>query len=158
MEVADVKSANLKTHSRGAFMRYITLSQEKGRWIAEFRGSERAKPSARIGVDKEIFEEFLEDLRFEKVMPEDFKGEKKGVKAIYTTENDLIFELSMIYAYVMRVLRKEEREKLKKKITETLFKLHAHELIFWNHHFSRSKNRYTQDRVARAFLTLYNLR
>jgi len=64
----------------------------------------------------------------------------------------------MIYAYVMRVLRKEERRKLKRKIVETLLRLHAHELIFWNHHFTRFKDRYSQDRVARAFLTLYNLR
>lgn len=138
-------------------MRYIALSKEKTRWMAEFRMSERAKPSARVGVDREIFEEFLEDLGFEKVAAENFKGEKKDVK-IYATEKDYLFELSMIYAYVMRVLRKEERKKLRWKIIETLLKLHPHELIFWNHHFSRSKNRSAQDRVARAFLTLYNLR
>jgi len=73
-------------------MRYITLTHEKGRWKAEFRGSEKAKPSAKIGIDKEIFEEFLEDLRFKKVRLEDFKGEKKCVKAVYITDNDYIFD------------------------------------------------------------------
>lgn len=139
-------------------MRYIILTHENGRWKAEFRGSEKAKPSAKIGVDKELFEEFLKDLKIQKLNLEDYKGEKKGVKAVYATDKDYFYELSMIYAYVMRVLRKEERRKLKRKITETLLRIHPHELIFWNHHFTRSKDRYSQDRVARGFLTLYNLR
>lgn len=158
MKVAGVTAVAQKTGSGRVFTRFITLTHEKGRWKAEFRGSEKAIPSARTGVDKEDFVEFLEDLKFEEVRPEDFRGEKKGVKAVYTTDNDCFFEISMIYAYVMRVLRKEERKKLRRGIIETLFRIHPHELIFWNHHFSRSKDRYAQDRVARAFLILYDLR
>jgi len=151
--VDDAVSATKKTQR--TFMRYVILMCEKGRLRAEFRGSERALPSAVIGVGED-FREFLEAL-FERASPEDIKANGK-VEAVYRTENDIIFELSMIYAFVMRALRKEERAKLRRKITETLFRLHFHELIFWNHHFSKSKDRYVQDRVARAFLTLYNLR
>ncbi len=142
---------------RVVFKRYILLRQEEGEWIAEFRGSERAKPSARVCVDREIFEDFLSYFNLEKVTLEDFRGEKKGVSAVYATENDYVFELLMIYAFVLRVLRREDRKKLKRKLTETLLRIHPHELIFWNHHFTRSRDRYAQDRVARAFLTLYNL-
>ena len=153
MEVAvDVAASETKRTQR-TFMRYVILLREKGRLRAEFRGSERAIPSAVIGVDGD-FREFLESL-LEKVSLEE---DNKKVKAVYRTDKDIIFELSMIYAYVMRVLRKEERSRLRRKIIETLFRLHPHELIFWNHHFSKSKDRYVQDRVARAFLTLYNLR
>jgi len=140
------------------FMRYIAICFEKGRYVAEFRGSERAKPSARVGIDKELFTEFLKIFSVEKIDLSNFKGNKVRVKEIYATENDVVFELSMMYAYLMRVLKKKDRRKLNGIITEKLLRLHMHELTFWNHHFLRSKSRYEQDRVARAFLTLYNIR
>jgi len=153
MEAAVDAAVSEKRETRRTFMRYVILTREKGRLRAEFRSSEKAMPSAVIGVDEE-FREFLDSL-FEKVNPEE--ADRK-VEAVYRTDKDIFFEISMIYAYIMRVLRKEERPKLRRKITENLFRLHPYELIFWNHHFSRSRDRYTQDRVARAFLMLYNLR
>jgi hypothetical protein len=166
------------------FMRYITISFEKKRYVAEFRGSERARPSARISVDKTLFEEFIKNLKIDKIEIEfkednikimggaeideirirnllntiSLEGKNIKVMEIYTTKNDIAFELSMIYTYLLRVLRKEERRRLNGRIIESLLRLNIHELNFWNHHFTRSKNRYKQDRVARAFLTLYNLR
>jgi len=124
---------------------------EKGRHIAEFKGSEKSKPLARIGVDRELFQEFLRIFRVEKVS-------SNGKAEVFATDRDIAFELAIIYAYLLRALKKEKRAKLCGKITESLLRLHMHELTFWNHHFSRAKNRYEQDRVARAFLTLYNLR
>lgn len=139
-------------------MRYIAICHENGRDVAEFRGSERANPSARVGIDRDIFEEFLKVLKIEKIELSEFRGEKRKVKEIYATDRDVAFELAMIYAYLLRVLRKEERKKLYGKIIESLLRLHMHELTFWNHHFARSRSRYEQDRVARAFLTLYSIR
>lgn len=150
-------SASVQKQRRG-FMRYITICREKGRYIAEFRGSERAKPSARIGIERNLFEEFLKGFGFERIDLSEFGGDKRNVKEVYATEKDVVFELAMIYAYLLRVLKKDERKTLNGKITETLLRLHMHELNFWNHHFIRSRSRYEQDRVARAFLTLYNIR
>ncbi len=140
------------------FMRFVTIRREKKRYVAEFRGSEKSLPTARIGIDKELFEEFLKGTGFYKFDLKEFKGDKKSVVEIYATEQDMFFELAMIYAFLLRVLKKEDRKRLNGKITETLFRLHMHELIFWNHHFTNAKDRYEQDRIARAFLTLYNIR
>ena len=162
MTTAEVSVPEVETAKDGqkqrVFMRYITIYLEKGRYVAEFRGSERAKPSARVGIDRDLFEEFLKVFRVEKIELSEFKGDKRKVKEIYATDKDVAFELAMIYTYLLRVLKKEERKKLYGKIIESLLRLHMHELTFWNHHFARSRSRCEQDRVARAFLTLYNLR
>lgn len=149
----------LKRNYQRMFMRYVILVKEKGKWKAEFRGSMRAKPSARVGVNKERFEEFLEGIGLVKLNPlQEFKGKVKGLESVHATEDDYLFNISMIYAYLMRVLRKKERVKLYGRVTETLFRIHPFEIIFWNHHFTKSKDRYEQDRVARAFLSLYKIK
>jgi|Deesub1362B_J571_1020462.scaffolds.fasta_scaffold00101_3 hypothetical protein len=144
-----------KVGRRVAFVRYITLVREKGRVVAEFSGSERARPHIRVGVDRGLFEEFLGTLDFTKMDPSEFGG---GFEAVYSTENDWAFEIASLYAIILRALRREERKAKKRKIIDVLLNMHPYELTFWNYQLSKARDRYAQDRVARAFLLLTGIR
>ncbi|MDI3498155.1 hypothetical protein [Archaeoglobus sp.] len=137
---------------RRVFTRYVTLVKDRGRIVAEFRGSERAKPHLRVGVDRETFEEFLWQLNFTK------EEGKEGFEAIFSTENDWAFEIAAFFAVIMRTLKKDERKAKKNKIIRALLNTHPFEFTFWNYQLSKARDRYAQDRVARAFLVLQGLR
>lgn len=128
-------------------MRYIAVYREKGRTVAEFKLSKNAKPLAKIGVKEELFEKFARVLKLE--------AENDGGKTVYAVNKDEIFDLALLYVCILRVVR--DKEKLAPKIIDRLLSMHPYELVFWNHKLSNARNRYDQDRVARAFLMLNRL-
>jgi len=133
---------------RRELVRYITIYTEKGRTVAEFKSSKNAKPLAKIGIKKELFEKFARVFKLE-AENQDTK------KTTYAVNKDEVFELALLYACILRVVR--DKEKLAPKIIDKLLSMHPYELVFWNYKLNNARNRYDQDRVARAFLMLNRL-
>jgi len=140
-------------HEGRAFVRYIHVHKEKGRTVAEFKSSMNAKPLAKVGIKPELFEKFAKTFKLEPIDQEmKSKGKIKGV--VYTTTKDEVFEIALLYAYALRVLKNKEKTS---KLIDKLLSLHSFELMFWNYKLINAGNRYEQDRIARAFLMLYRI-
>jgi hypothetical protein len=132
---------NVKVHEKVIHIRRI-----KGRYVAEFKPSKHSNPIARVGVKPELFEEFAKAFKLDKVT--------NGKEIVYSTTSEEVFDLAILYACILRVLRDKSKAR---DVIDILLGLHPFELTFWNYKLINCTNRYEQDRVARAFLLL-NLR
>lgn len=129
------------------FLRYICLRRVKGRTVAEFKSSKNAKPIAKVGIRPEFFNKFAEVFRLEPV-------EANEKEVTYVTERDEVFDLTLLYACVLRVLRNKNNVC---KVIDVMLSLHPFELTFWNYRLINAKDKYERDRIARAFLMIYGL-
>ena len=116
--------------------------------VAEFKPSKNAKPLARIGIRAEYFNKFAEIFKLEIA-----EVGERGV--VYATDRDEVFDLALLYACILRVLRDK---KMVNVLVDVLQGLHPFELVFWNYKLINARDRYEQDRIARAFLMLYGVR
>ena len=147
MTASSSTSAEIKQEE--VFLRYIHLRKIKGRVIAEFRPSKNSKPIAKIGIKPEFFKMFAEVFRLEPV-----KTNEKEI--IYVIDKDEVFDLALLYACIIRTLRRNNNNI--HKIIDAMLNLHPFELTFWNYKLINARNWYEQNRIARAFLTIYGVR
>jgi hypothetical protein len=129
---------NVRIHEK-----VICIRKFKGRYVAEFKPSKHSNPIARVGVKPELFEEFANTFKLDKV------SNRKEI--VYSTTSEKIFDLAILYACILRVLRDKSKAR---DVIDALLSLHPFELTFWNYKLINCTNRYEQDRVARAFLLL----